>query len=389
VLIRVLFLEEGSSLQLRAESSRRLLGGIVLATIAAAVVWLVATSQIGGLDFGNNLWAPSHLLLRGESPYDLSSLEDFGNPVWLPMAIGALLPLGALPLPQAAMVWLLASLGIMVGIVWIVSEQKRPSLLPFSAGLVAIALYPPTMTHLQLGQFSLLAALLYLLSLKLVQQRRIGWAALPVALALAKPQLGILAVMGLTIMIYRQDKARGAGRFLLAVGGWCLLLILPLVLLYPGWAPDFLLALDRNPAWLQPSLFRLLPLWLGWWGWLVWGLLLVLVVGINGRIWWQRPGLVAMCWSLALTPLVSPYIWSWDFVLMLPLFIWGIFHWQRRATRGLLLVAYLANWILMVWLALLMDPLDHLFWWGSWLLVSVMVIAWGWERRSLPETQTA
>jgi hypothetical protein len=367
-------------LQLRAESSRRLLGGFLLATIAVAVVWLVATSQIDGWDFRNNLWAPSYLLLQGESPYDLSNLYELGNPVWLPMAIGAFFPLGVLPLSQAAMVWRLASLGVIVGIVWIVSEQQRPSLLPFALGLLAMALYPRTIAHLQLGQFSLLAVLLYLLSLKLVQQRRIGWAALPVALALAKPQLGILAVMGLIILVYRRDKMRGLGRFFLAVGGWCLLLVLPLVLLYPGWLPDFLLALGRNPAWLQPSLFSVLPNWLGWWGWLIWGVLLLVMVGINGRIWWRRPGLVAMCWSLALTPLVSPYIWSWDFVLLLPLFVWGIFHWRRRATRGLLLVIYLVNWALMLWIILGTDGSDHRFWWGSWLLVAVMVAAWRWEQ---------
>jgi hypothetical protein len=367
-------------LQLRAESSRRLLGGIVLATIAAAVVWLVATSQIGGWDFRNNLWAPSHLLLRGKSPYDLSSLYELGNPVWLPMVIGAFFPLGVLPLPQAAMVWRLASLGVIVGIVWMVAEQKRPSLLPFTLGLLAIALYPRTIAHLQLGQFSLLAALLYLLSVRLVQRRKIGWAALPVALALAKPQLGILAVMGLIIMVYRQDKASGAGQFLLAVLGWCGLLVLPLFLLYPGWIPDFILSLRQNPSWLQPSLFSLLPIWLGWVGWVIWGLLFVLVVVAVSRFWWQQPGLEAMCWSLALTPLVSPYIWSWDFVLVLPLFVWGLFHWQRIGIRVWLLAGYLVSWALIMQVVLSSDGSDHHFWWGSWLLVGIMALSFWLER---------
>lgn len=374
-------------MQLRAESSRRLLGGILLAIIAAAVVWLVATSQINSWDFRNNLWAPSYLLLQGESPYDLSGLYELGNPVWLPMAIGAFFPLGVLPLPQAAMVWLLATFGVMVGIVWIVADQKRPSLLPLALGLLAIALYPRAIAHLQLGQFSLLAILLYLLSVNLLLRRSIWLAGLPVALALAKPHLGILAVMGLTIMSYRLEKERGAAQFLLAILGWSVLLLLPLFLLYPGWIPDFILSLRQNPGWLQPSLLSLLPMWLGWIGWLIWVLLLGLAVTVNGWLWWRQPGLVAMCWSLALTPLVSPYIWSWDFVLMLPLFVWGIFHWRRRATRGLLLVAYLVNWVLMMSVVLGTDGSDHRFWWGSWLLVAVMVILAGWERRFLPNGQ--
>jgi hypothetical protein len=367
-------------LQLRAESSRRLLGGILLATIAAAVVCLVATSQINSWDFRNNLWAPSYLLLQGESPYDLSGLYELGNPVWLPMAIGAFFPLGVLPLPQASMVWLLATFGVIVGIVWIVADRQRPSLLPLALGLLAIALYPRTIAHLQLGQFSLLAILLYLLGVKLLLRRSIWLAGLPVALALAKPQLGILAVMGLTIMSYRLEKERGAAQFLLAVFGWCMLLLLPLFLLYPGWILELILSLRQNPGWLQPSLLSLLPMWLGWIGWLIWVLLFGLAVAVNGWLWWRQPGLVTMCWSLALTPLVSPYIWSWDFVLMLPLFVWGIFHWRRWATRGLLLVTYLVNWALMLWIILGTDGSDHRFWWGSWLLVAVMVAAWRWER---------
>jgi hypothetical protein len=85
-----------------------------------------------------------------------------------------------------------------------------------------------------------------------------------------------------------------------------------------------------------------------------------------------------------LTPLVSPYTWSWDFVLVLPLFVWGLFHWQQREIQGLLLVAYLANWILMMRVVLTTDGSDHYFWWGSWLLVGVMVAAWGWKHLYLP-----
>jgi hypothetical protein len=363
-----------------------LAAGIIVVGFVAAAVWLVANSRIGGWDFRNNLWAPAYLLLQGESPYDLSGLYEVGNPVWLPMVIGAFFPLGLLPLSQAAMIWRLLNVGVMVGLVWMVAEQKRPSLILFALGVLAIALYPRTIAHIQLGQISLLAAFLYLLAVLLMQRQRLWLAALPVALALAKPQLGILAVMGLLIMVYRQQQAQGMIRFVLAIGGWCVLLTLPLFLLYPGWPADFVLALGRNPSWLQPSLFSLLPVWLGWWGWVVWAVLLVLVVGINGRIWWQQPGLMAMCWSLALTPLVSPYIWSWDFVLLFPLFVWSLFHWRHWQTRGLLIAGYLVNWALMIGVIFGTDGSDQHFWWGSWLLIAVIVAGSGWEQRLLAQT---
>ena len=356
-----------------------LAAGIIVVGFVAGAAWLVANSRIGGWDFRNNLWAPAYLLLQGESPYDLSGLYELGNPVWLPMVIGAFFPLGILPLSQAAMIWRLAGMAAIVGLVWLVAEQKRPSLILFAIGVLAIALYPRTIAHIQLGQFSLLATFLYLLAVVLIRQQRLWLAALLVALALAKPQLGLLALMGLLMMVYRQQQAWGMVRFGLAIGGWCVLLTLPLFLLYPAWPADFLLALGRNPTWMQPSLFSLLPVWLGWWGWVVWAVLLVLVVGINGRIW-QQPGLAAMCWSLALTPLVSPYIWSWDFVLLLPLFVWALFKARRLEAHGLLWTGYLLNWGLMLWIVLNTDGSDDYFWWGSWLLVGIILLSLWLER---------
>jgi hypothetical protein len=94
----------------RYTSPLHFIATIALITAAVAgIVWLVTNSQIRGWDVRNNLWAPSHLLLNGQSPYDLSSLYELGAAVWLPMAIGAFFPLGALSHEQAAMVWLLTS----------------------------------------------------------------------------------------------------------------------------------------------------------------------------------------------------------------------------------------------------------------------------------------
>lgn len=359
-----------------------ILSGCILAGLLGVIIWLVATSQIGGWDFRNNLWAPSYLLLRGESPYDLSGLYELGNPVWLPMAIGALFPVGALPLPQAAMVWRLVNFGAVVGIVWVVAGQKRPSPALLAVALLAVALYPRTLAHVSLGQFSLFAVLLYVCAGLLLQRQRFWPAALPVAVALAKPQLGILVVVGLALRAYRLQGRRGAAVFVTAVVVWCALLTLPLFLLYPGWAPDFILSLRQNPAWLQPSLFSLLPAWLGQWpGMFGWGLLFLLVMGLNGWLWWKRPFWEAMCWSLALTPLVSPYIWSWDFVLLLPLLVREIFRLRLLAARFVLAMGYLLNWFLMFQVILSSDGSDHHFWWGSWFLVAVIFVAVELNRR--------
>jgi hypothetical protein len=360
----------------RYTSSLHLIAAIALITAAVAgIVWLVTNSQIGGWDVRNNLWAPSHLLLNGQSPYDLSSLYELGAAVWLPMAIGAFFPLGALPHEQAAMVWLLTSLAAVVGIVWLVADRQRPLPLLFGLALLMVYLYPRTIAHLLLGQFSLLAVLLYLLSRHLLLRQYIWLSALLVALALTKPQLGIFALSGLLIAAYRLDATRGTLRFAAAIVTWIGLLTLPLFLLYPAWIPDFIQALRENQSWLQPSLFSLLPIWLGWPGRLMWALLFVLLLSLNGWLWWKWPCLETLCWSLALTPLASPYIWSWDFVLLLPLLVWGIFHFRSLTARGTLIVGYLINWGLMFWTILGSDGSDHHFWWASWFIVSIALIA--------------
>jgi hypothetical protein len=245
----------------------------------------------------------------------------------------------------------------------------------FGLALLMVYLYPRTIAHLLLGQFSLLAVLLYLLSRHLLLRQYIWLSALLVALALTKPQLGIFALSGLLIAAYRLDATRGTLRFAAAIVTWIGLLTLPLFLLYPAWIPDFIQALRENQSWLQPSLFSLLPIWLGWPGRLMWALLFVLLLSLNGWLWWKWPCLETLCWSLALTPLASPYIWSWDFVLLLPLLVWGIFHFRSLTARGTLIVGYLINWGLMFWTILGSDGSDHHFWWASWFIVSIAFIA--------------
>jgi hypothetical protein len=105
----------------------------------------------------------------------------------------------------------------------------------------------------------------------------------------------------------------------------------------------------------------------------VWAILFGAATLFNGRLWWQKPGLEALWWSLALTPLVSPFIWSWDFVLLLPLFVWCLFHLRSRVAQVILGAGYLVNWYLMMRVILTTDGSDHYFWWGSWFLMLVMI----------------
>ena len=85
-------------------------------------------------DFRNNLWGPARLLLQGEMPYDPQALEglsaEWGVPfhlsIWFPTIVGLGLPLGAVPLPNAANIWLFLSLTASLVTVGLVHRVSGP-----------------------------------------------------------------------------------------------------------------------------------------------------------------------------------------------------------------------------------------------------------------------
>ena len=229
------------------------------------------------------------------------------------------------------------------------------------AGLMAF-LFPPVVNHLALGQFSITAALCCLLA-GLCAERRQEWpAAFLLALALTKPQLVFFAVLGLGFYSLHRDGSLGLLRFVLRLILAAFLLSLPVFIANPGWIEDWLANLQRNPAWLHPSLFTFLRLGAGIWAYYLWGLILLTGVEICRRLWRALPPRMAMHWTLGLTLLVSPYIWSWDFVLLLPAWIYVYAHtgWKRAA---LLLLVYLAGWAGMAAIQLSQDYNNVRFWW--------------------------
>src|SRR5207245_1123249 len=136
------------------------------------------------------------------------------------------------------------------------------------------------------------------------------------ALLLIKPQFLVLVLPLALIWAWR----RGLARKLLA--GFMLALLaqaVALTLLWPAWLSDYYTLLLRNPLWDQPNLLS----WLNGFvqpelAWAVWGCAAVLGILLLSRT--SRSSLSqSSLWTLALTPVLSPYVWSWDFVLCLPL----------------------------------------------------------------------
>ena len=280
-------------------------------------------------DFRNNVWAVTRLVLAGQSPADPDNIsrlgEQIGQPlahgIWGPVIVLLAAPLSMLDWRSAAALWLMLNIAALWGIVYFVTARfdRRPAHL---VGLVVLcALFPPVLAHLELGQVSLLLAIVSLLALSSLSGGRAELTGGLLALLLIKPQFLVLLLPLVLMWAWRRGLARRlAAGFMLAMFAQAV----ALSLLWPDWLSDYRSALLNNPQWDQPNLLSWLTSYVQpQLAWVLWGcavlLGIVLLSRLSRSLLWQS-GL----WALALTPLLSPYAWSWDFVLCLPLVLYTL-----------------------------------------------------------------
>jgi Glycosyltransferase family 87 len=292
-------------------------------------------------DFRNNVWAVTQLVLAGQSPANPDSLgrlsAQIGQPlargVWGPTIVLLAGPLAMMDWRSAGALWLILNIAALWGIVFLVTARfdRRPAHL---VGLVVLcALFPPTLAHLELGQVSLLLAVVALLALSSLARGRADLTGGLLTLNLIKPQFLVLLLPLALFWAWRHGAARGlAAGFTLALFGQAV----ALSLLWPGWQRDYRTILLLNPQWDQPNLLS----WLNTYvspelAWALWGCAVVLGIGLVS--WLSQNSLwESGLWALALTPMLSPYAWSWDFVLCLPL----VLHTLTRPHAAFKLMLY-------------------------------------------------
>jgi hypothetical protein len=351
---------------------------IVLALAALSVPFVLGDVVQLRMDFYNEIWAPTHLLVHGESPYDTSSLNPGLPPIWFPMAKGLFAPLGWLNETTATYLWFLFNITELLGIMVLALGDSKP---PWIAGLTGLFVYffPPTINHLVLGQFSITAAFSILLAAKFTERRRDWLSAFLLALALTKPQLGFFAAIGLGFFYFDLMRWRGVAAYFTKVFCMALVLSLPLFLVSPAWVTDWLANMQGNPVWAHPSIFIVLS---GSWNTL--GVGIGLLIGIIVCVYaWKiyKPG-TAMQWTLGLTTLISPYIWSWDFVLLLPLWI-STFSQTNQRNKIILGFVYLIGWAGMVFSQIKANGNNQAFWWVPlWFVGAIAVITYRQQKQT-------
>jgi hypothetical protein len=337
--------------------------------------WLMNNLTLGGWDFRHNLWAPVSLLVQGKSPYNIKPIAPDGGAVWFPVVIGLFFPLGWISFSYASVLWLVLSISLVVILVIIAANGEKPRILPFSLGLLIIFLHPRVIAHLQLGQYTIFAVISFLLATYVLTKGKLFWTAFFVAIALAKPQLGFLIVPGIAIACFHSGGIKSTAKYISYLIAITVLFSIPLFIGYWNWIPDFISALQQNPGWVQPSLLSVLENRLGTPGILIWFITALIFSFINGWIWYRLPPTDAIYWSLALTPLVTPYIWSWDFVMIMPLFVRTLYQISRIPSYFVLLGGYAVSWWLMFQIIMQTNGDDQYFMWVSWTTFILILVA--------------
>ncbi len=168
-----------------------------------------------------------------------------------------------------------------------------------------------------------------------------------------------------------------AAKLMLSTAGWVALLIIPVTLLDPGWLQGFLNITLGNikVLWDLPTLLVQLRIWMGTIGIVLWALIFLVCLGFTLWLWLYRDAKLALLWSLALTPIATPYCSSWDFMLMMPLLLWLLIDLQSRLARTALLMGALLVDILQVAMRWHTSLPDGRNWWVPVTLLAVFILA--------------
>lgn len=320
--------------------------GLVLAFLFAASL-VLAEAGFSGWDFRNNLWGPAHLVWLGQSAYAIHRLfPDGSNAIWFPQAIGVFAPLGLLPLRQASSVWLLLNTGALTVTGWSLFRRAgkvHPE--PWRLGIVLLlaVLFPPTIHHFVLGQIGLIIVLALLYAAHFIERDQLLFGALFLAFGLTKPQLCLLlvpAALGYLVVRRRLNTSLTLAGYIVVAS---VIMTTPLWLADIAWWVDFIANLQRNRRWQQPSTLWLIqshaesPVVAV----LVFSLIFVVCLVAATYLWIRNGPVQGTVWGLALTTIAGTYIWSWDFVLLLPLLIDTVARAKRLGT----IVGLLAIWL--------------------------------------------
>jgi hypothetical protein len=260
--------------------------------------------------------------------------------------------------------------------------KKKPHPLALGILVLFVFLFPPTIRLLILGQAGAILAAALTAGALALEKRRLALSGFFFALALAKPQLGLLVLpSAVGYLLICQRDWRAAAKLAAFILCFSFALTIPLWLGSSDWAAHFLANLLRNHQWYQPSIYSQLTLHFGSTGQTMWFFLFSLALGLSTWLWTKYGPTQAVLWSLALTTFVSPYVWSWDFVLLLPLSIDTGIRSGSRLARLTLVIAYGLCFVLTILSQRLPGADDSALWWFPFVMMSGIILSRQLDRK--------
>lgn len=355
------------------ETFHHIMAGMILLFFViaiAAIYWDILPPR---KDLYNELWGPAYLLVQGKSPYDTASLNPILPAAWLPMSIGFFAPLGWLSEEVALRFWFLFSLMEMALVVFLIQRGNKSIINLFFLSIFAFS-FPSTIYHLLLGQFSITTTLCVVAAIYLILRENHWPAAFLLALGLSKLHLMTLPMLGLSILYYQHSGIKNMFSFWGRVFVACLVLCTPLFIVYPNWIPDAIQSMTSNAPWAFPNLQKFLVYTFGSFGMVIWGVAVALTIILSLFLWKRLDPIPATFWNVGLALLISPYIGSWDFVTLLPLWLYT-FSAVNRWWKIFMFISYVVAWLLMANIQGLEESHNHFFWWVPlWFLVSTAIV---------------
>jgi hypothetical protein len=350
------------------------------------LIYCALSFQLVSWDFRNNLWAPAYLITQRESAYNIDLVFNDSNAIWFPQIIGLFFFLGFLPQYLATNIWLLLNIALLlVLILYLLRQSGCTTNKPLHLGILGLSvfLFPPTIRHLILGQVDILLMMALIAGVCSIRRQQSILGGSLFALALVKPQHCIVVLPSVFVhLLFTKRAFRDSASLFLATCFFVILQTGPLWFGGPSWINDFLSNLQRNPDWAQPSIFSILHNTLGTTGFVLWFVFYVAIIAINLRIWSRNKPENAILWSLASTAIIGPYLWSWDFVLLLPLFIDTAVRLRTVLSKSMLFGSYVTCFLGSVLALQGGTASDEVLWWLPFVLLLGIAISIVADRRS-------
>jgi len=366
--------------KLNSFSSRKIITLAILSVFLLILLFGFIQSALFpiSVDFRGNLWEPAYLLVRGMDPYNIQGIFDNLDPIWFPMIVGLFFPLGYLPLQWASNLWFVFCGVVLFLIVAIMARPFKKPVYLIALIVFFLAIFPSSVGHFKFGQISLVVCLLMLILSKFRNQLNPIVAGFLLSIAFTKPQLVVLFLPAFLVIYFREQGKKRLIQLVLSTILWGALLCLPLFIAHPDWFKSFFSNLYTNPLWAYPTFYYFLVLLFGFRGLVVGlaGLYLAIGVCIAAFLSFKINKFEALLWSMALTPVFSPVIWSNDFVLMYPLFLLLFFDQRSSYSSWVTIGGYTLCTILVIFVKNLGYIDDHYSMWVPLFLSAVNALAY-------------